>query len=70
MFLGDKLHHDNAPAHNLILSKTWFSENEFEILENWPSNSPTSILSKMFGVCWRKEFYKDIPEILKNIIII
>ena len=40
MFLGEKLQQDNAPAHNLILSKTWFSEKALEILENWPPNSP------------------------------
>ena len=40
MFLGEKLQQDNAPAHNLILSKTWFSEKGLEILENWPPNSP------------------------------
>ena len=26
MFLGEKLQQDNAPAHNSILSKTWFSK--------------------------------------------
>ena len=51
MFLGEKLQQDNAPAHNSMLSKTWFSENRLEILENCPPNSPDSILSKMFGVC-------------------
>ena len=40
MFLGEKLQQDNAPAHNSILSKTWFSENWLEFLENWPPNSP------------------------------
>ena len=40
MFLGEKLLQDNAPAHNSILSKTWFSENGLEILKNWPPNSP------------------------------
>ena len=40
MFLGEKLQQDNAPAHDSILSKTWFSENGLEILENWPPNSP------------------------------
>ena len=34
MFLGEKLPQDNAPAHNSILSKTWFSENGNEILGN------------------------------------
>ena len=33
MFLGEKFLQDNAPAHNSILSKTWFSENGLEILE-------------------------------------
>ena len=40
MFLGEKLQQDNAPAHNSILSKTWFSGIGLEILKNWPSNSP------------------------------
>ena len=39
-FSGKKLHQDNAPAHISILSKTWFSENGLEILENWPPISP------------------------------
>ena len=30
MFFGEKLQQDNAPAHNSILSKTWFSENGLE----------------------------------------
>ena len=34
MFLCEKLQQDNPPAHNLTLSKTWFSENGLEILEN------------------------------------
>ena len=34
VFLGVKLQQDNAPAHNSILSKTWFSESGLEILEN------------------------------------
>ena len=40
MFLGEKLQQDNAPAHYSILSKTWFSENGQDILENWPPKSP------------------------------
>ena len=40
MFLGEKLQQDNGPAHNSILSKTWFSENGLEVLESWPPNSP------------------------------
>ena len=38
-FLGEKLRQDNAPAHNSILSKTWFSEQGLIFLENWPPNS-------------------------------
>ena len=38
-FLGEELQEDNAPAHNSIFSKIWFSENGFEILKNWPANS-------------------------------
>ena len=37
---GQKLLQNNAPSHNLIFSKTWFSENGLEILENWPPISP------------------------------
>ena len=40
LFFGQKLQQDNAPAHNSILSKTWFSESGLELLENWPPNSP------------------------------
>ena len=39
MYLSEKLQRDNAPAHNSILSKSWFSENGLEVLENWPPNS-------------------------------
>ena len=27
VFLGEELQQDNAPVHNSILSKTWFSKN-------------------------------------------
>ena len=65
MFLGEKLRQDNAPAHNLILSKTVFSENGLEILENWSPNLPDIKIIEI-GVCLRKEFSKEIRKILRN----
>ena len=51
MVLGEKLQQDNAPAHNSILSKTWFSENGLEILENWPPNSPDINIIENVWIC-------------------
>ena len=66
MFLGEKILQDNAPEHNSILSKTWFSENALEILENWPRNSPD--INFIGNVCslLKKKFSKDIPKLLGN----
>ena len=49
LFLGEKLQQDDAPAHNSILSRTWFSENGLEILKNWLPNSPDI---KIFENVW------------------
>ena len=51
MFLGEKLQQDNAPAHNLILWKTWFSKKDKKFSKTGHRIHQTSILSKMFGVC-------------------
>ena len=59
MFLGEKLQQDNAPAHNSILSKTWFSENGLEILKNWPPNSPDiSIIENVWSLLKKRVFQR------------
>ena len=58
MFLGEKLQQDNAPAHNSILSKTWFSENGLEILENWPPNAPDINIIENVWSLLKKSFPK------------
>ena len=67
MFLGEKLQQDNAPAHNSILSKTWFSENGLEILENWPPNSPDiNIIENVWSLLKKRVFQrhpKNIEEL-------
>ena len=67
MFLGKKLQQDNAPAHNSILSKTWFSENGLEILENWPPNSPDiNIIENVWSLLKKRVFQrhpKNIEEL-------
>ena len=67
MLSGKELQQDNAPAHNLNLSKTWFSENELEILENWPLNSPDiNIIEKVWSLLKKRVFQrysKNIEEL-------
>ena len=67
MFLGEKLQQDNAPAHNSILSKTWFSENGLEILEDWPPNSPDiNIIENVWSLLKKRVFQrhpKNIEEL-------
>ena len=59
MFLREKLQQDNAPAHNSILSKTWFSENGLEILEKWPPNSSDiNIIENVLESAKEKSFPK------------
>ena len=66
MLLGEKLQQDNAPAHNSILSKTWYSKNELEILENWPPNSlDINIIENVWRLLKKRNF-KEIPKILRN----
>ena len=62
LFLGGKLQQDNAPAHNSILSKTWFSENGLEILKNWPPNSPDINIIKNFWSLLKKRVFHRHPE--------
>ena len=58
-FLGEKLQQDNAPAHNSILSKTWFSENGLYILKNWPPNSPDiNIIENVLSLPNKRVFQK------------
>ena len=67
MFLGENLQQDNAPAHNSILSKTWFSENGLETLENWPPKSPDiNIIENVWSQLKKRVFQrhpKNIEEL-------
>ena len=67
MFLGEKLMQNNAPAHYSILSKTCFSKNGLEILENWPSNSPDiNIIENVWSLLKKRVFQrhpKNIEEL-------
>ena len=65
MFLVEKLQQDNAPAHNSILSKTWFSENGLEILGNWPPNSPDINIIENVRNLLKKRVFQRHP---KNIV--
>ena len=56
---GEKLQQYNARAHNSILSKTWFSENGLEILENWPPNSPDiNIIENVWSLLKKRVFQR------------
>ena len=67
MLLGEKLQQDNAPAHNSILSKTWFSENELEILENWPPNSPDiNIIENVWNLL-KKRVFQRLPQNIEEL---
>ena len=61
------LQKNNAPAHNSIYSKTWFSENGLEILENWPPNSPDiNIIENVWSLLKKRVFQrhpKNIEEL-------
>ena len=65
VFLGEKLQQDNAPAHNSILSKTWFSENGLEILENWPPNSDINIIENVWSLLKKRVFQRHPKNIEK-----
>ena len=67
MFLGEKLQQDNSPAHNSILSKTWFSENGLEILENWPPNSPDINIIEIVWSLLKKRGFQRHPENIEEL---
>ena len=67
MFLGKKLQQDNAPAHNSILSKTWFPENRLEILENWPPNSPDINIIKNVWSLLKKRVFQRHPKNIEEL---
>ena len=59
MFLGETLQQNNAPAHNLILSKTWLAENGLEYLENWPPISQDiSIIKNVWSLLKKRVFQR------------
>ena len=59
LFLGKKLQQDNALANNSIVSKTWFSENGLEILENWPPTSPDiNIIENVWSLLKKSVFQR------------
>ena len=64
MFLGETLQQDNAPSHNLIFSKTWFSENGLEVLEKWPPNSPdNNVIENVWSLLKKRVFQKPSKNI-------
>ena len=65
--LGEKLKQDNAPAHNLILSKTWFSEKGLEIRENWPPNSPDINIIGNFWSLLNKRVFQRHPKNIEEL---
>ena len=65
--LGEKLQQDNAPAYNSILSKTWFSENGLEILENWPPNSPDINIIKNVWSLLKKRVFQRHPKNIEEL---
>ena len=67
MFLGEKLQQDNAPAHDSILSKTWFSENGLEILENWPPNSPDINIMENVWSLLKKSVFQRHPKNIEEL---
>ena len=46
MFLGKIVQQDNAPAHKLAETSTWFLVNDVEVFENWPQIRQISMLTK------------------------
>ena len=67
MFLGKKLQQVNAPAHNSILSKTGFSANGLEFLENWPPNSPDINIIKNVWSLLKKRAFQRHPKIIEEL---
>ena len=67
MFLGKKLKQDNASADNLILSKTWFSENGLEILENWPPSSPVINIIEIVWSLLKKRVFQRHPKNIEKL---
>ena len=67
MFLGEKLQQDNAPAHDSILSRTSFSENVLEILENRPPNSPDINITKNVWSLLKKRVFLRHPKNIQEL---
>ena len=67
MFLSEKLQQDNAPAHNSILSKTWFAENGLKILENWPPNSPDINIIEKVRILRKKRVFQRHPKNIEKL---
>ena len=68
MFLGEKLQQDNAPAHNSILSKTWFSENGLKTLKNWPPTSPDINIIENVGSLLKKRVWQIHPKNIEELL--
>ena len=66
-FLSKKLQQDNAPPHNSILSKTWFSEKGLEFLENWPPKSPDINIIKNVRSLLKKGVFQRHPKKLEEL---
>ena len=62
MNLYEIFQQDNAPAHKLEQTMTWFLENGVELLENWLS-CRILILLETCGVKLQEQCTSDLPKI-------
>ena len=67
LLLGEKLQQHNTPAHNSILTKTCFSENGLEILENLPPNSPDINIIENIRSLLKKRVFQRHPKNMEEL---
>jgi transposase len=65
---------DSAPCHTAKIVQKWFSDNNIELLSNWPSNSPDlNVIENCWQIMKRKvaahrpTSEKDLKEVLKRV---
>jgi transposase len=65
---------DSATCHTAKIVKKWFSDNNIELLSNWPSNSPDlNVIENCWQIMKRKvaahrpTSEKDLKEVLKRV---
>ncbi len=62
MNLYEIFQQDNAPAHKLEQTMTWFLENVVELLENWPAQSPDVNIVENAWSGIKRAVYKRFPK--------